>query len=248
MAASTTAERARSWQGPALLGYGFRPMFLFGGAWAALAMTLWVLALTGAAEPPTRLQPVDWHVHAMLYGYVPAVVAGFVLTAVPNWTGRLPVIGWPLLGLVAVWLAGRVAVTASAHLAPGLAATIDLSFLALLAGVVGREIAAGRNWRNLPVLAAIGLLWLGNLAFHLDAQGGAAAQGWGARLGIATAVFLIVLIGGRIVEECRASELHAARHPYTQGLLAALPRIDDAGRELAVLQRDPAWLEPSERL
>jgi uncharacterized protein involved in response to NO len=238
MAAATTAERARSWQGPALLGYGFRPMFLFAACWAALAMTLWVLALVGAVELPTRLAPVDWHVHAMLYGYVPAVVAGFVLTAVPNWTGRLPVVGWPLLGLATLWLAGRVAVTASAHLAPGLAATIDLSFLALLAGVVGREIAAGRNWRNLPVLAAIGLLWLGNLAFHLDAGSGAAAQGWGGRLGIATIVFLIVLLGGRIVPSFTRNWL--ARRPPGR-LPTPTDRFDAAAIALAVLAL-AAWV------
>jgi uncharacterized protein involved in response to NO len=230
--ASTTAERARSWKGPAVLGYGFRPMFLAAAVWAALAMALWIAALTGRLQLPTALAPVDWHAHAMLYGFVPAVVAGFLLTAVPNWTGRLPVVGWPLLALVAVWLAGRVAVTASGWLAPGLAAAVDLGFLALLAGVIGREVVAGRNWRNLPVLAAVGLLWVGNLAFHLDAGGGAAAQGWGARLGVAVPVFLIVLIGGRIVPSFTRNWL-AKRGPGR--LPTPADRFDVAAVALAAL-------------
>jgi uncharacterized protein involved in response to NO len=196
---TTTMDRVRAWQGPALLSYGFRPLFLGAALWAALAMGLWIAVLTGRLDLPTRFSPVDWHAHALLYGFLPAVIAGFLLTAVPNWTGRLPIVGWPLLALVLVWIAGRVATSFSALLPAGLAASVDLAFLALLAAVLGREIAAGRNWRNLPVLAALVLLWTGNLLFHLDAAGGMAAQGLGARLGIAGAVFLILLIGGRIV-------------------------------------------------
>lgn len=194
-----TADRRRAWTGPALLGAGFRPFFLGAAVWSALAMALWIPALTGAIGIPTRLAPVDWHVHAMLYGYVPAVLAGFLLTAIPNWTGRLPVVGWPLAALVVVWLAGRLAVAGSALVPSPLAAAIDLAFLPLLALVAAREIVAGRNWRNLPVLAAVLLVAAGNLAFHLEAPSGAAAQGYGARLGLATIVFLVLLIGGRIV-------------------------------------------------
>jgi uncharacterized protein involved in response to NO len=194
----TTMTRVRAWQGPAVLGYGFRPFFLLAGVWAALAMALWLAALAGMALP-SRMAPVDWHAHEMLYGYVPAVLAGFLLTAVPNWTGRLPVVGWPLLGLCLVWVAGRVSVAFSSHLPAALAAGLDLAFLALLALAVAREIAAGRNWRNLPVLSGVLVLGVGNLIFHLQAPGGAAAQGVGGRLGIAAAVALISLVGGRIV-------------------------------------------------
>ena len=156
-----------------MLEGGFRPLFLGAGAWAALAMALWIGALTGLLRLPTALAPVDWHVHAQLYGFVPAVVAGFLLTAVPNWTGRL-LMGWPLLGLVAVWIAGRVAVTASAAIAPALVATIDLGLLVLMAAATGREIAAAKNWRNLPVLVAVVVLCIGNLVFHIEAADGMA--------------------------------------------------------------------------
>ncbi|HVL72397.1 MAG TPA: NnrS family protein [Beijerinckiaceae bacterium] len=189
--------RERGHDGPALLSYGFRPFFLFGSAYAGAAVLAWMLALAGLFEIPTALSPLDWHVHEMLYGYLAAVIAGFLLTAVPNWTGRLPIRGTPLLVLVLVWLAGRVAVSTSAVVGPLAAGLADCAFLALFAAAVAREIVAGRNWRNLKVLAILALLLAGNVIFHVEAQAGAAA--YGSRLGIAAAIALIALIGGRIV-------------------------------------------------
>jgi len=175
-------------------------MFLLASIWAAVAMILWVLAMAGTVTLPTNLSEVDWHVHELLYGYLPAVIAGFLLTAVPNWTGRLPVTGKPLLFLALVWLAGRIVVLISDYVGPTAAAGVDLSFLAALAFLVGREIIAGRNWRNLKVLLIVFILLFGNGAFHLQAAGaGVASGGLGARVGLAAAVSLIMLIGGRIV-------------------------------------------------
>lgn len=195
---STTAERRRARQGPAILALGFRPFFLAGAVWAALAMLAWLLVLTGRLALPVAMGPVDWHVHAFLYGYLPAIVAGFLLTAVPNWTGRLPVTGWPLLALVSLWLAGRLAVLAGLWLGPLTIAIIDLAFLASFAVVVARELIAGANKRNLPVLLLLTLLLIGNAVFHLEvALAGNAVIG--TRLGITGAIMLIMLIGGRIV-------------------------------------------------
>jgi len=115
-----------------------------------------------------------------------AAVAGFLLTAIPNWTGRLPVRGAPLAVLALLWLAGRVAM-----LIPEVA-LLDLAFPAALIVVVARELIAGRNWRNLPMLIALALLFAGNLLFHLGLYAGL-------RLGIATLCMLIALVGGRIV-------------------------------------------------
>ena len=101
--------RLKANRGPVLLSYGFRPFFLFGAIYAGLAVLAWLPMFNGELELWTAFAPIDWHVHEMLYGYLPAVVTGFLLTAIPNWTGRLPIQGMPLLTLVAVWLAGRVA-------------------------------------------------------------------------------------------------------------------------------------------
>ena len=159
---TSTAERMRSWSGPAVLSYGFRPFFLGAALWSALAMELWIAMLNGVATLPTALDPVSWHAHEFLFGYLGAVVAGFLLTAVPNWTGRLPIVGWPLGGLVALWVVGRLAVAFSADLPVILVAVGDLLFLVVLAAVTAREIIRGRNWRNLIMLALLGALILGN--------------------------------------------------------------------------------------
>lgn len=89
----TSSKQMRLWTGPAIFSYGFRPFFLFGAVWAALAMLLWILMLSGVLALPTRLDPTSWHAHEFLFGYLSAIIAGFLLTAVPNWTGRLPVVG-----------------------------------------------------------------------------------------------------------------------------------------------------------
>ena len=136
--------------------------------------------------------------HEFIYGYVPAVVAGFLLTAVPNWTGRLPVVGTPLLLLCLTWAAVRIADLASLWIGSGIAAGIDLAFLAALGFVVAREIIAGNNARNLNVLAVVALLLIGNALFHLEAIA-RVGNGYGTRLGIAAIVLLIMLIGGRII-------------------------------------------------
>ncbi len=199
-AAATTMERHRAWRGPALLSFGFRPFFLLGALWAALAMALWVAMLAGELTLPTAFDPVSWHAHEFLFGYLGAIIAGFLLTAVPNWTGRLPVTGWPLAGLVAAWLAGRVAVSVSQGLAPLAVAAADLALVAALAVLLVREIIVGRNWRNLPVVGLLVLFGCANALFHSEAASGVyAAQGMGLRLGLSAVLMMIAVIGGRIV-------------------------------------------------
>ncbi|WP_281856552.1 NnrS family protein [Litoreibacter halocynthiae] len=198
--ATSSAEQMRAWQGPALFSFGFRPFFLFGAVWACFAMLLWIPALSGAVTLPTRFDPVSWHAHAFLFGYLSAVLAGFLLTAVPNWTGRLPLVGWPLAAMFGIWFAGRVAVLFSEFLPSGVAAAIDLAFPVILGAVILREIVAGKNWRNLMVLGLLAVFTLANLLFHIEAaQGEIAAQGVGLRLGVGTGVMMIAVIGGRIV-------------------------------------------------
>lgn len=189
----------RAWRGPALLSYGFRPFFLFAGIWAVLAMAAWLAILGGWIDLPTHFDPVSWHAHEMLFGYLSAVVAGFLLTAVPNWTGRLPIVGWPLGGLIGLWVMGRMAIAFSTYLPVLLVAAVDLVFLIVLALAIAREILSGRNWRNLPVLAMLTVLIVANGLYHWEANSSYAASGYGLRLGLAGALMLISLIGGRIV-------------------------------------------------
>ncbi|AWM85408.1 NnrS family protein [Microvirga sp. 17 mud 1-3] len=190
--------RLRDYKGPALLSYGFRPFFLFGSLYAGLAILAWLPMFYGELSLSTAFAPRDWHIHEMLYGYLTAVVTGFLLTAVPNWTGRLPLQGRPLLVLVLVWAAGRVAVTVSAWIGWELAAVIDNAFLLLVAAALGREILKGKNWRNLKVLIALAVLFVGNVVFHLESHFVSVTE-YGTRLGIAATMMLIMLIGGRIL-------------------------------------------------
>jgi uncharacterized protein involved in response to NO len=188
--------RLRPFPGPAILSYGFRPFL--GSLYAGIAILAWLPILHGELSVATAFAPRDWHVHEMLFGYVAAVVTGFLLTAIPNWTGRLPIQGMPLLLLVGTWLAGRIAVTLSASIGWMPAAAIDVAFLAVLAGAATREIVVGSNWRNLNIVAMIGVLTAANLAFHLEAHVTGSAE-YATRVGIAAVVLLITLIGGRIV-------------------------------------------------
>jgi len=195
---TTTAATLRAYRGPAILSYGFRPFFLGGAIWSAAAMVIFILMLMGRVALPSVFTPADWHAHELLYGFLPAIIAGFLLTAVPNWTGRLPVAGMALGGLFTIWLAGRIAVATSSLIGPAAAAFADLSFLIALGFIVGREIIASKNLRNLKVLALVALLGAGNLTFHIEAAAGGTAN-YGKRFGIAAAILLITLIGGRIV-------------------------------------------------
>jgi uncharacterized protein involved in response to NO len=181
-----------------LFSHGFRPFFLFGSIYAGMAILVWMPLFHGEIALASAFAPRDWHVHEMLFGYLPAVITGFLLTAIPNWTGRLPIRGVPLVALVGVWLAGRACVTFSAHTGWQAAMLVDASFLLLVAAAAGREILAGRNWRNMQVVILLLILFVGNVAFHLEAHLKGTAD-ISIRTGIAAVVMLIALIGGRIV-------------------------------------------------
>lgn len=191
--------RYRDRDGPAVLSAGFRPFFLGAALWSALAIPLWLALIDGRATLLTVLPVSVWHAHEMIFGFGAAVVAGFLLTAIPNWTGRLPLQNGPLLLLVGLWAAGRAALMLSARIGPAVAAALDLAFPLVFLAAIGREILAGRNWRNAPMLAALGVLLAANLLVHLEALEITDTAAAGNRLGIATLLMLISLVGGRII-------------------------------------------------
>jgi len=188
---------ARRQHGWTILANGFRPFFLLGAAQAGLSILVWLPVFYGELRLTSGFAPRDWHVHEMLYGYLPAIVTGFLFTAIPNWTGRLPLRGLPLLTLVIVWLAGRLAVTFGAACPWWIPLLIDAGFLLLVVSAAAREIVAGKNWRNLPVVAIVAILLAGNVAFHVEAHVRGSAD-VAIRIGVAVVVLLIGLIGGRI--------------------------------------------------
>jgi len=219
----TTAANRRAYAGPALFSFGFRPFFLAACAWPAASVPLWVLAYLGVA-PFAGAITRDWHVHEMLFGYLAGVMAGFLLTAVPNWTGRLPVMGAPLAALVTLWAAGRAAMLIAPESLWG--AVVDSAFLVAFAGVVWREVLAGRNWRNLPVCGLVTLLALANVGIHLrPVLPGLAATS--ERLALGVPIVLIALIGGRVTPSF-------TRNWLMQQRIAALPAAA-SGLDQAVL-------------
>ena len=191
-------DRRRRYAGPALFSYGFRIFFLSAAIWAAVGILLWLPVYLGLLPFSTAFSALDWHIHEMLFGYAAAAIAGFLLTAIPNWTGRLPVNGAPLAALASLWLAGRIAMLASSNLGVVLTALIDVAFLAALAFVCAREIIAGKNWRNLRVLGVVSVLLASNVFFHVENAVHGAAD-YSVRLALAAVIVLIALVGGRIV-------------------------------------------------
>ena len=182
-----------TYHGPAFFSYGFRPFFLGAAIFCGLAIPAWVLVLAGAG---VRSAPRDWHVHEMLFGFLPAVITGFLLTAIPNWTERPPVRGMPLMLLWTLWLAGRLVIALQwpGSLVP---AIVDGAFLVVVAGIVWREMVAGGNWSLAPMGGLISLYAGANILFHVLALGGVKTD-LPERMALALVMVLLALIGGRV--------------------------------------------------
>ena len=225
--------------GPALFSYGFRPLFLVAGAFAALVVPLWMLIWSGDVVLSGPFSPLDWHIHELLFGYTAAVIAGFLFTAIPNWTGRMPTRGWPLMALTALWLVGRLAVAGAFGLGPVAVMVIDGGFMVAIGAMITVEIVAGRNWNNLKVVAPVLLYLAANVLFHIEAMMAGAAD-YGRRLGFAMVVMLVLLIGGRIIPSFTRNWL-VKRLPAPGALPVPFERFDAAslgGALLALL----AWV------
>jgi uncharacterized protein involved in response to NO len=259
MTAMTEEERVRRLRQPAVLTYAFRPMFLAAGTWAIVAIAVWLAMFLGYLQLPTRFDPLAWHIHEMLFGFVMAAVGGFLLTAIPTWTGRLPVRGRALALLAGLWLLGRIACLISADLPAWLAVVADLSFPVVLLAVAAREIIVGRSWRNLPITVLLAGFIIADLLMHLESLGMSGPSGLGWRLGLAAPILLISVVGGRIIPNFTRNWLikrHSARLPAAHsnadraavGLLCAgliiwavLPNFRVAGMILVIAAIVNAW-------
>ncbi|OYW83561.1 MAG: short-chain dehydrogenase, partial [Asticcacaulis sp. 32-58-5] len=188
---ATTAEQMRTFKGLSVLSGGFRPFYIAAAAWSAVMVPLWIWIYSGAGAGVLRID-VSWHAHEMLFGYLGGIIAGFLLTAVPNWTGRLPVTGGRLALLFGLWAFGRVAML-FVDWNELLAALLDSGFFCVFAAVIWREILTGRNWRNLPIAFMVTLLAAANIAFHLGETQVTI------RLALGIVLTLVSLIGGRII-------------------------------------------------
>ena len=226
MSASTPSQVAETSAGRfALFDYGFRPFFLLCGLYALVIVPLWLFRFAHASVPFGELPGVYWHAHEMLFGFVAAAIAGFLLTAVPSWTGSPGFAGRPLILMVCLWLAGRVAMATVDLLPLGLAAAIELSLLPMLLGLLAPPIVRARN-RNLPILGVVTLLWLIDAAFMRAMINGDMLLAAGAsRVAVDLVLLLVVVIGGRIVPAFTGSALRKAGlevAPISRGWLEVL--------------------------
>jgi uncharacterized protein involved in response to NO len=192
----------------ALFAYGFRPFFLLAGVQAVVAMAVWLTALHGVAWPTTWLGPIEWHAHEMIFGFVTAALAGFLLTAVASWTGQRGFAGAPLVVLVAIWLAGRIAMAPGLGVPPSLASAIDLAFLPAVAIAVAPSLIRAGNVRNFPLLAFVALLFIANLLFHLPNLG-VRSDINSSTLAVDTVLLMVTLVGGRIVPAFTANAMRS---------------------------------------
>ena len=199
----------------AFFSYGFRPFFLGAAVFAALSMAAW-LALIGMqaagvsiAWLPIAGAPHAWHAHEMVFGFAMAAVAGFLLTAVPNWTGAVPLSGLPLMLLFGVWLAGRLAMAVSGLLPAPLVAVADFAFVPLLGVFAARQLFVKPAPRNLVFLVILGGIATGNGAYHLAASGTASIDAVaGVRFSLMLLILMIAIVGGRIVPAFTHNWLH----------------------------------------
>ncbi|OKP72993.1 short-chain dehydrogenase [Ensifer adhaerens] len=190
--------RGLSTTGPVLFSYGFRPFFLAAALWAIGAMALWIAALILGLDLAGDYGAAHWHAHEMLFGFSSAVLGGFLLTAIPNWTGRLPVSGRPLAALFGLWVIGRVALLSSGIIGLPVAAAVEALFLPVLLLICAREVIVGRKWKDLKVIGGLIILSAANIWFHLSVLGNLDVDA-AARLAIGAYTMLIMIVGGRIV-------------------------------------------------
>jgi uncharacterized protein involved in response to NO len=187
--------------------YGFRPFFLAAGVFAVIGIGAWAWILAAGRAPFGALPPQLWHGHEMLFGFIGAAIGGFLLTAVPSWTGSRGFAGAPLACLTALWLAGRLAFAGAGHVPWPVVAALELAYLPFLAFLIGRSLLRERN-RNFPMLLIVAVLWGIDAWFLYAASSADAARASLAlRVGLGAVLLLVTIIGGRVVPAFTANAL-----------------------------------------
>ena len=209
----------------ALFSYGFRPFFLAAGVFAALLMSVWLIFVADLARGgsgtwlPVTGSPYAWHAHELIFGFAASAIAGFLLTAVPNWTGALPVSGRPLIVLSLLWLAGRIAMAISGLLPAWVVAAADLAFIPFLGAFAGWQLFVRPAARNLVFLLLLALLFGANAAYHLaNSEIISVDPLEPLRNALLVLALMISVVGGRIVPSFTHNWLHV------NGAGAPLPR------------------------
>ena len=231
-------RRARMAAAPPILRGGFRPFFLGGALWAVTSLCLWLSTFFHGWPLPSAFDPLAWHRHEMLFGFVGAIIAGFLLTSVPNWTGRLPIAGIPLALLFLLWLSARLLMLFSAGIGPILPAVVDVGFYFVLAGLIAREVVASRN-HNVPVVGLLMLFGVANGVDHLAVLGALSDPMIASRAGVSLIVMMISLVGGRIIPSFTRNWM--VKHGVKRGL-PTQPSDFDMAALIATAAALLAWI------
>ncbi|QEY15294.1 NnrS family protein [Cellvibrio sp. KY-GH-1] len=187
-------------QSQSILAHPFRPFFLLTGIYGVITVIVWMSFLYGGLSLPLGWSPVHWHSHEMLFGLIPMAIAGFLLTAVCNWTGATPLQGIALLALIIIWFAGRVAMWTASWWPVGIAAAVDLLFMPMMAIYMTRVLLRHGNKRNLPIAAILLLLSLANVMMHIGFI--TSDPLWlrrGELMSLGLITLMMIVIGGRII-------------------------------------------------
>ncbi|MBX3307527.1 MAG: NnrS family protein [Nitrospira sp.] len=228
------------YDGPAFLSYGFRLFFLGAAVFAGLMVLVWVAVFAGLVQGEFLYPAREWHVHEMLFGYLPALIAGFLLTAMPNWTDRMPLRGTPLLLLFLLWLAARLLVTVPAVGGP-LTVGIDGAFLVILAAYVWREIIAAGAWDRVPIGVLVSFFAGANMLFHLSALQGRPTD-VPERLALSVMTVMLTVIGGRLTPTFTREFFITEKFPRPPEVFSRV----DGGAILLVLVGAISWIAQPE--
>lgn len=205
---------------------GFRPFFFAAGLWSVAAMGFWLVQINAATAGLEMTSPLTWHAQSFLIGYVSAVVAGFLLTAVPNWTGSEPLHGVSLGALFLIWIAARISFLIAMSEISGL---LDLAFLGLLMAYLSRALIKSNNRRNFVVVGLLGLFGLGiGLTHWVD-------ESVGIRLTLTAVLLLITLIGGRVTPAFTRNWLNARNQSRLPALFSKVDGLAIGTTALALL-------------
>ncbi len=216
MGSAKTKQQSGALADATFLALGFRPFYLLAGVFAAVAVPIWLMSFTGGMRMDGYLPGIAWHSHEMIFGFAPAIMAGFLLTAVRNWTGQPTPTGMSLAALVVLWLVARILMLTGPATA---AALIDSLFLPALGVAIAIPIWRSRNKRNYKILAVLTALTLANVCFHLASLGvlpvGASRVAIFAALDVIA--ILVAIIGGRVIPAFigNAIEKSAPRHVFS---------------------------------
>lgn len=203
----------------AFIRLAFRPFFLLGALFSLLSLLVWLAFWHGNLWLTPYGGMLWWHQHEMLFGFGSAIIAGFLLTAVQNWTGRPGLSGWPLLALVSLWLTARLLLAYAAHLPAWLLLLIDGAFLPLVALAMAKLVISVRMWRNLMFVPVLLALALTNIAMHAGVMSGNALLIREAgHLAMLIITLVMVLLGGRVIPFFTSRKLGVSQPERTRSI------------------------------